>query len=48
MSILNTKGEVVISSSALPSNIIDLTESNASSVTSSNSIRFSPFQGGGL
>ena len=48
MPYLNTKGEVVISSTATPSNIIDLTESNASSVTSSNSIRFAPFQNGGL
>lgn len=48
MSYLRTKGEVVISSSSTPSNIIDLTESNASSVTSSHSIRFAPFQNGGL
>lgn len=48
MPYLNTQGEVVISSTATPSNIIDLTEANAASVTSSNSIRFAPFQGGGL
>lgn len=48
MPYLNTKGEIVISSTATPSNIIDLTESTASSVTSSNSIRFAPFQNGGL
>lgn len=48
MPYLTTKGEVVISSTATPSNIIDLTESSAGSVTDSNSIRFSPFQNGGL
>lgn len=48
MPYLNTKGEVVISKTATPSNIIDITESNALSVNSGNSIRFSPFQGGGL
>lgn len=42
------KGCVIISSTATPSNIIYLTEANASSVTASNSIKFSPFQGGGL
>ena len=45
---LQNKGQVIISSTEVPSNIIDLTEENAASVTSSNSIRFSPFQGGGL
>lgn len=48
MSYLNTKGEVVISTSSTPSNIVDLTESNASSNLDSNSIRFAPFQNGGL
>lgn len=48
MPYLNTKGEVVISTTSTPTNIVDLTESNASTVTSGNSIRFSPFQNGGL
>lgn len=48
MSYLNTKGEIVISSASTPANIVDLTESNASSNLDSNSIRFAPFQNGGL
>lgn len=42
------KGSIIIHSSSTPSNIITLTEANASSVTDSNSIKFSPFQNGGL
>lgn len=48
MAYLNTKGEVVISTSSTPTSIKDLTEKTASSISSSDSVRFSPFQGGGL
>lgn len=50
MAYLNTKGEVMIATTASPSasTIVTLTESNASSVTASKNIRFSPFQNGGL
>ena len=48
MAYLSNKGQVVISTAATPSSIKDLTESTASSITSSDSVRFSPFQGGGL
>lgn len=48
MSVLNTKGEIVISTTSTPANIVDLTENNASSVSASASIRFAPFQNGGL
>lgn len=42
------RGSIIIHSTATPSNIITLTEDNASSVTSSNAVKFSPFQNGGL
>lgn len=42
------KGSIIIHSSSTPTNIKTLTEATASSITSSDSIKFSPFQGGGL
>lgn len=42
------KGFIIIHSTAIPSNIKTLTEATASSFQSSDSVKFSPFQGGGL
>ena len=42
------KGTVIIHSSQVPTNIVTLTEANASSFSDSNSLQFSPFQNGGM
>ena len=42
------RGSIIIHAAATPSNITVLTEANAGSINASYSIRFSPFQNGGL
>ena len=42
------RGSIIIHSASTPSNITVLTESNAATFSSSNSLQFSPFQGNGL
>ena len=42
------KGAIIIHSAQVPTNIKLLTESSASSFTSSDSVKFFPFQNGGL